>query len=116
MLHSVKNATIVNNSSEVAQNENQKSLLEILPKVEKIGMDLECKIDNLTKTKSHLFGILSETMEKLPNSKLKDDLQATMFQIMTIDDVLAECMTTDDFFNLDNFIFHTKKLLTQKTA
>ena len=90
------------------------SLLEILPKVEHIGMDLEGKIYNLTQTKNHLSDLFSEAIDKLPESKVKNNLYSILWQIQTIDDCIAGCLTADDFYNLDNFIFYSKKLLTPK--
>ena len=90
------------------------SLLEILPKVEHIGMDLEGKIYNLTQTKNHLLDLFNEVMDKLPESRIKDSLYSILWQIQTIDDCIAGCLTADDFTNLDNFIFYSKELLTSK--
>lgn len=90
------------------------SLLEILPKVEHIGMDLEGKIYNLTQTKNHLSDLFSEAIDKLPESKVKNNLYSILWQIQTIDDCIAGCLTADDFYNLYNFIFYSKKLLTPK--
>lgn len=90
------------------------SLLEILPKVEHIGMDLEGKIYNLTQTKNHLLDLFNEVMDKLPESRVKDSLYSILWQIQTIDDCIAGCLTADDFTNLDNFIFFSKELLTSK--
>ena len=90
------------------------SISEILPKVEKINLDLEGRIDCLTKTKNHLFSALLETMESLPDGKVKDSLYSYIWQIHTIDGCLAECITSDDLYNLDSLIHYTKELLTLK--
>ena len=90
------------------------SLLEILPKVEHIGMDLEGKIYNLTQTKNHLSDLFSEAIDKLPESKVKNNLYSILWQIQTIDDCIASCLTADDFYNLDNLIYYSKELLTPK--
>mgnify|MGYP000876216749 FL=1 len=93
----------------------QSSLLELLPKVAHIGMELENKIFNLSNTKDLLLDNLNSGLDELPDGALKDRLYNILWQIQTIDDCIADCMTADDFYNLDNFIFYSKKLLTPKT-
>lgn len=93
----------------------QSSLLELLPKVAHIGMELENKIFNLSNTKDLLLDNLNSGLDELPDGVLKDRLYNILWQIQTIDDCIADCMTSDDFYNLDNFIFHSKELLTPKT-
>lgn len=90
------------------------SISEILPKIQKINLDLEGRIDCLTKTKNHLFSALLETMESLPDGKVKDSLYSYIWQIHTIDGCLAECITSDDLYNLDSLIHYTKELLILK--
>lgn len=92
----------------------QSSLLELLPKVAHIGMELENKIFNLSNTKDLLLDNLNSELDELPDGVLKDRLYNILWQIQTIDDCIADCMTTDDFYNLDNFIFYSKELLTPK--
>lgn len=92
----------------------QSSLLELLPKVAHIGMELENKIFNLSNTKDLLLDNLNSGLDELPDGVLKDRLYNILWQIQTIDDCIADCMTTDDFYNLDNFIFYSKELLTPK--
>lgn len=92
----------------------QSSLLELLPKVAHIGMELENKIFNLSNTKDLLLDNLNSELDELPDGALKDRLYNILWQIQTIDDCIADCMTTDDFYNLDNFIFYSKELLTPK--
>lgn len=125
MSNRLNNVSAMNNSTckntpNIATNvkidETKQILSTLLPKVEKIGVDLECKIDNLNRTKINLFGLLCRKLEKLSEGSLKNDLYSLIFQIQTIDDCLQECMTSDDFFNLDSFIYETKQLLTQKSA
>lgn len=93
----------------------QSSLLELLPKVAHIGMEVENKIFNLSNTKDLLLDNLNSGLDELPDGVLKDRLYNILWQIQTIDDCIANCMTSDDFYNLDNFIFYSKKLLTSKT-
>ena len=93
----------------------QSSLLELLPKVAHIGMELENKIFNLSNTKDLLLDNLNSGLDELPDGSLKDRLYNILWQIQTIDDCIADCMTADDFYNLDNFIFYSKELLTSKT-
>ena len=118
MTKSTKIANFTNNSSgdytPCSAKTAHTSLLEILPKVEHIGMDLEGKIYNLTQTKNHLLDLFNEVMDKLPESRVKDSLYSILWQIQTIDDCIAGCLTADDFTNLDNFIFFSKELLTSK--
>ena len=92
----------------------QSSLLELLPKVAHIGMEVENKIFNLSNTKDLLLDNLNSGLDELPDGMLKDRLYNILWQIQTIDDCIADCMTTDDFYNLDNFIFYSKELLTPK--
>lgn len=92
----------------------QSSLLELLPKVAHIGMELENKIFNLSNTKDLLLDNLNSGLDELPEGVLKDRLYNILWQIQTIDDCIADCMTADDFYNLDNFIFYSKELLTPK--
>ena len=92
----------------------QSSLLELLPKVAHIGMELENKIFNLSNTKDLLLDNLNSGLDELPDGVLKDRLYNILWQIQTIDDCIADCMTSDDFYNLDNFIFYSKELLTPK--
>lgn len=92
----------------------QSSLLELLPKVAHIGMEVENKIFNLSNTKDLLLDNLNSGLDELPDGVLKDRLYNILWQIQTIDDCIADCMTTDDFYNLDNFIFYSKELLTPK--
>ena len=92
----------------------QSSLLELLPKVAHIGMELENKIFNLSNTKDLLLDNLNSGLDELPDGRLKDRLYNILWQIQTIDDCIADCMTSDDFYNLDNFIFYSKELLTPK--
>jgi len=92
----------------------QSSLLELLPKVAHIGMEVENKIFNLSNTKDLLLDNLNRGLDELPDGVLKDRLYNILWQIQTIDDCIADCMTTDDFYNLDNFIFYSKELLTPK--
>jgi len=92
----------------------QSSLLELLPKVAHIGMELENKIFNLSSTKDLLLDNLNSELDELPDGVLKDRLYNILWQIQTIDDCIADCMTADDFYNLDNFIFYSKELLTPK--
>ena len=92
----------------------QSSLLELLPKVTHIGMELENKIFNLSNTKNLLLDNLNSGLDELPDGRLKDRLYNILWQIQTIDDCIADCMTSDDFYNLDNFIYHSKELLTPK--
>ena len=92
----------------------QSSLLELLPKVAHIGMELENKIFNLSNTKDLLLDNLNSGLDELPDGVLKDRLYNILWQIQTIDDCIADCMTTDDFYNLDNFIFYSKELLAPK--
>lgn len=119
MSYQEKNVSTMNNSNckntPSGATTAHQSLLEILPKVEKIGMELECKIHNLQATKSHLFDLLSEKMENVQEEELKLSLLSIIWQITTLDECLQSCITNDDFYNLDNFIFHAKQLLTQKT-
>lgn len=118
MTKSTKIANFTNNSSgdytPCSAKTAHTSLLEILPKVEHIGMDLEGKIYNLTQTKNHLLDLFNEVMDKLPESRVKDSLYSILWQIQTIDDCIASCLTADDFTNLDNLIFYSKELLTSK--
>ena len=93
----------------------QSSLLELLPKVTHIGMELENKIFNLSNTKDLLLDNLNNGLDELPDGRLKDRLYNILWQIQTIDDCIADCMNSDDFYNLDNFIFYSKELLTSKT-
>lgn len=92
----------------------QSSLLELLPKVAHIGMEVENKIFNLSNTKDLLLDNLNSGLDELPDGVLKDRLYNILWQIQTIDDCIADCMTSDDFYNLDNFIFYSKELLTPK--
>lgn len=92
----------------------QSSLLELLPKVAHIGMELENKIFNLSNTKDLLLDNLNSGLDELPDGVLKDRLYNILWQIQTIDDCISDCMTADDFYNLDNFIFYSKELLTPK--
>lgn len=92
----------------------QSSLLELLQKVAHIGMELENKIFNLSNTKDLLLDNLNSGLDELPEGVLKDRLYNILWQIQTIDDCIADCMTADDFYNLDNFIFYSKELLTPK--
>lgn len=119
MSNQVKNVSAMNNSNCIdtlsSATSAHTSLLEILPKVEHIGMDLEVKIHNLTQTKNHLSDLFSEAIDKLPESKVKNNLYSILWQIQTIDDCIAGCLTADDFYNLDNLIYYSKKLLTPKS-
>ena len=94
----------------------QSSLLELLPKVAHIGMELENKIFNLSNTKCLLLDNLSCIIEEVPDGVLKNRLYNTLWQIQTIDSCIADCITCEDFYNLDNFIYHSKELLTPKEA
>ena len=94
----------------------QSSLLELLPKVAHIGMELENKIFNLSNTKCLLLDNLSCMIEEVPDGVLKNRLYNTLWQIQTIDSCIADCITCEDFYNLDNFIYHSKELLTPKEA
>ena len=118
MSNQIKNVSAMNNSNCIDTPCSAKtahtSLLEILPKVEHIGMDLEGKIYNLTQTKNHLSDLFSEAIDKLPESKVKNNLYSILWQIQTIDDCIASCLTADDFYNLDNLIYYSKELLTPK--
>jgi len=120
MSNQIKNVSTMNNSNckntPCSATSAQSSLLELLPKVTHIGMELENKIFNLTQTKNHLSNLFSEAIDKLPESKVKNNLYSILWQIQTIDDCIADCMTADDFYNLDNFIYHSKELLTPKEA
>lgn len=89
-------------------------LLELLPKVAHIGMETENKIFNLSNTKCLLLDNLSCIIEELPEGGLKNRLYNTLWQIQTIDSCIADCITCEDFYNLDNFIYHSKELLTPK--
>ena len=119
MSNQIKNVSAMNSSNCINTPCSAKtahtSLLEILPKVEHIGMDLEGKIHNLTQTKNHLSDLFSEAIDKLPESKVKNNLYSILWQIQTIDDCIAGCLTADDFYNLDNLIYYSKKLLTPKS-
>lgn len=119
MTKSTKIAVLTNNSNKdytpCSATSAQSSLLELLPKVAHIGMELENKIFNLSNTKDLLLDNLNSGLDELPDGVLKDRLYNILWQIQTIDDCIADCMTADDFYNLDNFIFYSKELLTSKT-
>ena len=110
MLNSQTTAPIANNSNDVHR-EVAVSILELLPKVEHIGLELETKVSNLNSTKKHLFNLLSEAIGKLPDEH-QMDLYPFVWQLMTIDGVLSECITPRDFCNLEDFIYYAKELLT----
>ena len=120
MSNQIKNVSAMNNSNCIGTPCSAKtahtSLLEILPKVEHIGMEVENKICNLSKTKRYLFSDLTEFVDKLPDDNLKNNLFDIVWQIQTLDDCISECMKAEDFYNLDNFIYYAKKILTQKSA
>ena len=97
------------NISEV-HSETKSTILELLPQVQHIGTELECKMY----TKNHLIGMLSEAIEKLPNEQ-QHNLSNLLWQIVTIDGVLSECITPKDFCNLEDFIYYTKELVTLNT-
>ena len=103
-------APIANVSNEV-HSEAAASILELLPKVERIGSELETKVYNLNSTKKHLFDLLSQAIGKLPDEH-QMDLLPFIWQLMTIDDVLSECITPKDFCNLEDFFYYAKELLT----
>ncbi|HFA9657214.1 TPA: hypothetical protein WM899_001246 [Neisseria gonorrhoeae] len=120
MSNQIKNVSTMNNSNckntPCSATSAQSSLLELLPKVTHIGMELENKIFNLSNTKNLLLDNLNSGLDELPDGRLKDRLYNILWQIQTIDDCIADCMTSDDFYNLDNFIFYSKELLTPKEA
>ena len=120
MSNQVTNVSTMNNSNckntPCSATSAQSSLLELLPKVAHIGMELENKIFNLSNTKDLLLDNLNSGLDELPDGVLKDRLYNILWQIQTIDDCIADCMTADDFYNLDNFIYHSKELLTPKEA
>lgn len=120
MSNQVTNVSTMNNSNckntPCSATSAQSSLLELLPKVAHIGMELENKIFNLSNTKCLLLDNLSRIIEELPEGVLKDRLYNTFWQIRTIDSCIADCITYEDFYNLDNFIYHSKELLTPKEA
>ena len=110
MFKSSTTAPIANVSNEV-HSEAAASILELLPKVEHIGSELETKVSNLNSTKKHLFDLLSQAIGKLPDEH-QMDLLPFIWQLMTIDDVLSECITPKDFCNLEDFFYYAKELLT----
>ena len=111
-VNAMNNSNCINTPSSATS--AQSSLLELLPKVAHIGMELENKIFNLSNTKVLLLDNLNSGLDELPDGVLKDRLYNILWQIQTIDDCIADCMTADDFYNLDNFIFYSKELLTPK--
>ena len=111
-VNAMNNSNCINTPSSATS--AQSSLLELLPKVAHIGMEVENKIFNLSNTKDLLLDNLNRGLDELPDGVLKDRLYNILWQIQTIDDCIADCMTTDDFYNLDNFIFYSKELLTPK--
>ncbi len=111
-VNAMNNSNCINTPSSATS--AQSSLLELLPKVAHIGMEVENKIFNLSNTKDLLLDNLNSGLDELPDGVLKDRLYNILWQIQTIDDCIADCMTTDDFYNLDNFIFYSKELLTPK--
>ena len=111
-VNAMNNSNCINTPSSATS--AQSSLLELLPKVAHIGMELENKIFNLSNTKDLLLDNLNSGLDELPEGVLKDKLYNILWQIQTIDDCIADCMTSDDFYNLDNFIYYSKKLLTPK--
>lgn len=111
-VNAMNNSNCINTPSSATS--AQSSLLELLPKVAHIGMELENKIFNLSNTKDLLLDNLNSGLDELPDGVLKDRLYNILWQIQTIDDCIADCMTADDFYNLDNFIFYSKELLTPK--
>ena len=118
MSYTEKNVNAMNNSNCIdtpcSATSAQSSLLELLPKVAHIGMEVENKIFNLSNTKDLLLDNLNSGLDELPDGVLKDRLYNILWQIQTIDDCIADCMTSDDFYNLDKFIFYSKELLTPK--
>lgn len=111
-VNAMNNSNCINTPSSATS--AQSSSLELLPKVAHIGMELENKIFNLSNTKDLLLDNLNSGLDELPDGVLKDRLYNILWQIQTIDDCIADCMTADDFYNLDNFIFYSKELLTPK--
>ena len=97
-VNAMNNSNCINTPSSATS--AQSSLLELLPKV--------------AHTRDLLLDNLNSGLDELPDGVLKDRLYNILWQIQTIDDCIADCMTADDFYNLDNFIFYSKELLTPK--
>ena len=104
MLHQETTAAIMNNSSEAAQH-----FSEFLPKVERLNIDLGIRIKDLHGLKANLFDKLHDELSMLPN-EMTAEIYTTLSQIQTLEDCVSESITSEDFYNLDNFIFCAKRL------
>lgn len=83
---------------------------EALKRVQRLDIDLGLKLHNLEETKSCLFGVVLERLEKVADKDLRANLLSLIYQITTLNAIATESLTLQDFDNIEDFVFYAEKV------